>query len=267
MSEHIQRVAANAPRDELQTISLRVHDGCGASLIYLPGVHGDWTLVGGFRRALGTRVRFVELMYPRIVTWSLRDYACRVEAALAEAGVWHGWLLGESFGSQVVWAMLKQGTFTVDGVILAGGFARHPVPWMATAATFLLRKPTLKVLRAFLFAYVQVARYRFRRSPETMAGIREFVDRRTEQDCKAVHHRLQLVAQNDPREIAKHPGVRVYALTGFFDPIVPWYGALRWFRRECAMFCGYRMIWAADHNVLGSAPEAAAAQVLEWISG
>lgn len=157
--QNIQQVAENAMRDESQTIQLRVHDGKGVSLIYLPGVHGDWTLVGGFRKALGTRVRFVELMYPRIETWSLCDYASKVEAALAEAGVSRGWLLGESFGSQIVWALLKQGTFTVDGVILAGGFARHPVPWMASAATFLLRKPSLKVLRAFLFAYVQVARY------------------------------------------------------------------------------------------------------------
>ena len=45
------------------------------TLIYLPGLHGDWTLVGSFRHALGGRVRFVEFTYPRTLTWSLEDYA------------------------------------------------------------------------------------------------------------------------------------------------------------------------------------------------
>lgn len=29
---------------------------------------------------------------------------------------------------------------------------------------------------------------------------------------------------------------------------------------------GQRIIWRADHNVLGTAPKAAAAQVLKWIA-
>jgi len=53
------------------------------TLIYLPGLHGDWTLVGSFRHALGGRVRFVEFTYPRTLTWSLDDYAANLESALA----------------------------------------------------------------------------------------------------------------------------------------------------------------------------------------
>jgi hypothetical protein len=35
------------------TVAVRVHgDANRATLVYLPGVHGDWTLVGAFRRAL-----------------------------------------------------------------------------------------------------------------------------------------------------------------------------------------------------------------------
>ena len=56
------RVEPEAP-DRLQT---RVYgDPSRRTLIYLPGLHGDWTLVGSFRKALGGRVRFVEITYPR----------------------------------------------------------------------------------------------------------------------------------------------------------------------------------------------------------
>jgi len=75
------------------------------TLIYLPGLHGDWTLIGGFRRALGSRARFVEVVYPRTLTWSLEQYAQAIETALERHGISHGWLLGESFGSQLVWAL------------------------------------------------------------------------------------------------------------------------------------------------------------------
>ena len=53
------------------------------TLIYLPGLHGDWTLVSSFRGALGNRVRFVEFTYPRTVTWSLEDHARAVLDKLA----------------------------------------------------------------------------------------------------------------------------------------------------------------------------------------
>ena len=60
---------------------LRIHgDASLPTLIYLPGLHGDWTLVGGFREAVDGRVRFVEMTYPRTLTWSLDDYAAAIEA-------------------------------------------------------------------------------------------------------------------------------------------------------------------------------------------
>src|SRR3569832_1550836 len=124
--------------DDLQeenTPQVRIHAGPdNVTLVYLPGVHGDWTLVGGFRRAVLGRVRFVEVCYPRTRTWSLGEYAAQIEKALREAGISRGWLLGESFGSQVVWELLRQNRFKAEGVVLAGGFVRNPAPWMATLA-------------------------------------------------------------------------------------------------------------------------------------
>ena len=250
-----------------ERVQLRVHNpDSSPTLVHLPGVHGDWTLIGGFRRALSDRVRFVEVTYPRTVSWTLDDYASGIASALASHGILGGWLLGESFGSQIAWKLVGQPEFAVDGIILAGGFARHPAPWMADLAQLLAGTVSFRVLRAFLFAYGRVARLRFRHSPETLANIGEFIARRTEIDCRAAKHRLDLVARNDPREVVQGVRLPVYALAGLFDPIVPWYPAQHWLRRNCPGLAGRRVIRRADHNVLGTAPDSAAKQVLAWMS-
>jgi pimeloyl-ACP methyl ester carboxylesterase len=236
------------------------------TLIYLPGLHGDWTLVASFRKALAGRVRFVETTYPRTLTWSLDDYAAAVEAALAGRGINRGWLLGESFSSQVVWPLISRKRFEAQGVVLAGGFVRHPLQWGVRLAERLAGAVSLTLLTRILFGYAKIARYRYRYAPETLASIREFVARRTELDRQAAKHRLRLVAQSDPRPIARRPGMPVYALTGLLDPIVPWPWVRRWLRRNCPRLREYRILWRADHNVLGTAPQAAADQVVKWIT-
>src|ERR1043166_6684251 len=130
-----------------QGVQMRVcGDGSLPTLVYLPGLHGDWTLVSSFRAAVAGRVRFVEFTYPRTTSWSLEDYAREIETMLLAEGIRSGWLLGESFGSQPAWQMVKrfrerQGiefrpTFGCqpEGLILAGGFVRPPVIWAVRLA-------------------------------------------------------------------------------------------------------------------------------------
>jgi len=250
-----------------ETLELRIHgDGSLPTLIYLPGLHGDWTLVGSFRRALGGRVRFVEVTYPRTLTWSLDDYAAGVEAALAEHAIPRGWLLGESFSSQVVWAILARNRFPVEAAILAGGFVRHPMRGCARLAQWAGGSIPLSLLTRLLFGYAKVARFRYRHSPETLANIHEFIARRTEPDRRAAIHRVRLVARNDPSAIARQMSQPLYALTGWLDPIVPWYWVRRWLRQNCPSLREYRVLWTADHNVLSTAPQAAAELVVRWIT-
>src|SRR6185436_19430483 len=105
----------------------RIHGHAGLpALIYLPGLHGDWTLVASFRAAVKDRVRFVEFAYPCRSDWTLADYATNAAAALAAHGVNEGWLLAESFSSQVAWTALRlreesRIPFAPQGLILAGG--------------------------------------------------------------------------------------------------------------------------------------------------
>ena len=250
-----------------EKLEIRVHgDPSLPTLVYLPGLHGDWTLIGGFRRAVRGRVRFVEMTYPRTLTWSLSGYAEAIETALSEQGITRGWLLGESFGSQVLWSLMENARFDATAVILAGGFVRYPLRWGVRLVERIGGRIPLRVITAILFGYAKVARFRYRHSPETAANIHEFIARRTELDRRAAVHRLQLIAQNDPSPIARQIKVPVYALSGLVDPLVPWWFVRHWLRQNCPSLRDYRVVGGADHNVLGTAPQAAAKNVLSWIS-
>ncbi len=250
--------------DQLQ---IRIHDGAWPhTLVYLPGLHGDWSLVSGFRKALRRRARFVELTYPRTTAWSLEDYARAVEDALLGHNIERGWLLGESFGSQIVWPILSRGRLGVEGVILAGGFGRHPFPWGARLIENTFCRLPAPVLRQTLFGYARLARLRFRNNPDVCSSIREFVARRTREDLRAIRGRLRLVAENDPCALARATKTPIYGLTGWLDPIVPWLWARGWLRKNCPSLKAYKIL-PADHNVLSTAPQASAEQVMEWVGG
>ncbi len=251
-----------------EDLQIRVHgDADHGTLVYLPGLHGDWTLVASFRAALAGRMRFVEFTYPRTLDWSLADYARGILDALDERGIEEGWLLAESFGSQVAWALLEvpQTRFRVLGVALAGGFVRHPFPSLVRLCrTVVTRLPT-SWLRAFLVLYTWYARFRHRHAPETLADIGEFVARRTDLDRKAAAHRLRLIAEADWRPAAARTRLPVFYLSGLFDPVVPWPAVRRWLRRNCPGHRASRVFASSDHTVLSMVPAAAAAQVLRWI--
>lgn len=251
----------------LEELQIRIHGADTLpTLVYLPGLHGDWTLVGNFRRQLAGKARFVEITYPRTLTWSLDDYAAAIEAALAQNGVTSGWLLGESFCSQIVWPLVGRGKFPAQGIILAGGFARHPLRWMVRRGEKLSGRMPFSVLVWAMYAFTKYARFLYRHSPEMLLELEEFAVRRTRLDAVAATHRLHLIAQNDPRPIARATKLPVFYLTGLFDPIVQWPLVRHWLRKNCPALRGVKIIRAADHNVLGSGSKEAARQVLDWIA-
>jgi len=247
-------------------LQLRLHGSPPLpTLIYLPGLHGNWCLVGGFRRALAGRVRFVEISYPDTLFWSLDDHAEAVEAILVENGIQGGWLLAESFGSQIAWTLLARGKILVEGLVLAGGFVQHPWRPGARLAQRIFNDSFFPFIRRAFSGYARVSRLRFWRSPETINEIQEFVAGLTPQVLRAFKHRLQLVAESDLRTVAQRAQITVFGLSGLFDPIVPWLWVRGWMKKNCPTLKQYRIVWSADHNVLGTAPIEAAEQVLRWM--
>ena len=258
-------------RDMEETLRVRIHgDPSMPTLIYLPGLHGDWTLASSFRRSVDGKVRLVEFTYPRTLTWTLNDYASAIARSLDENGITNGWLLGESFGSQIVWPLAVKSQsgsakFRVDGIILAGGFVRHPNrPGIELLKHFTGDMPE-PCFQAFLACYSKYARWRHHRAPETLAQIDEFVSRRTKLDRVAMKHRLCLIQGSDARDDVRKLSIPVYALSGFWDPIVPRWLTKVWLRKNCPNFQAAKTIYTADHNVLGTQPDKAAQIILSWI--
>lgn len=253
-------------------MNIRIHGSPTLpTLIYLPGMHGDWTLVASFRAALAGKLRFVEMAYPRTTTWSLEDYAREIEAALLAAGVREGWLIGESFGSQPAWAMIGrnqrgESRLKIHGLILAGGFVKHPWPWGARLLRAFSRSMPSWVMRGFLGVYSAYAHLRHRHAPESLANIHEFTANRCAPgDKAAMQHRYTLIVESDPRPVAHAMRLPVFQIAGLVDPMVPNALVHRWLRRNCPGFRESKTILSADHNVLGSSPQKAAEQILKWI--
>ncbi len=80
-----------------------------------------------------------------------------------------------------------------------------------------------------------------------------------------MRHRLDLISAYDPRPIVKNLKTPIYLLAGIVDPIVPTWPVLRWLRRNCSAFVDYKIIFPADHNVLGTEPSKSAKQIESWI--
>lgn len=184
---------------------------------------------------------------------------------MREHGIVKGWVLAESFGSQVAWPLMQSQGFRAEGLILAGGFARHP--WLAAvrATEWLVRRAPLPWLTAVVSGYAVVARWRFQQHPEVLGALREFKARWGEPLRQAAGHRLRLIAANDPRPLARAASLPVFSLTGVLDPVVPWPPMHRWLRRECPGWRANAVVWTADHNVLGTGTAQAAAQVCRWL--
>jgi pimeloyl-ACP methyl ester carboxylesterase len=235
------------------------------TLVYLPGLHGDWTLIGRFRRAVEGKVHFVEMNYPRTLNWSLREYGRAIATALKQTGITEGWLLGESFGSQIVWALLQEGSFHTQGIILAGGFVRHPVNLGVRWAEKITGGISMRLLTRMLFGYARLSRLRHLHSPEILQEITDFMARRTDEDRRAAKHRLHLLATTDFCMVASASKIPIYAITGAFDPIVPWFFVRRWLLRNCKALKAFRIIWPADHNVLRTGCRQSSEQILRWI--
>jgi pimeloyl-ACP methyl ester carboxylesterase len=260
-----------------EQLNLRVTDGAGLPvLVYLPGMHGDWTLNTGFRLALAGRLRLAEITYPRSLDWSVPDYAEAVGRALARHNLERGWLLAESWGSQVAWELAARSIervrsddvpapFTVEGLVLAGGFVKHPWRWGPGFLRRLGELESRRVSRISIGLYRAYASWRHGRNPEIQKSLREFANRRTELDRRAMRARLKLLDDYDPRPIAVRTRLPVYYLGGLVDPLVPWVLVRHWLRRHCPGYRGGKIFWLADHNILATAPKGAAEKVIVWM--
>ena len=258
----------------METSTCRVRGGIGLpTVIYLPGAHGDATLAGAFGTALGDRVRWVEIDYPRSTSIGLPEIARSVLAALDARGVRDGWLVAESFGSQVAWEIIArvgrgESGFRLDGLFLAGGFVRYPWRWLVGSARAASANLPSRGVALLLGGFIRWARWIYGTTPEKRASVEAFAARRREPgDFAALTHRLRLIRDNDPRPIARAWRGPVWSLAGRWDAMVPIPLVHRWLRRECPGWRGAEVFWRSDHLVLVCQPEKAADAVRRAVRG
>lgn len=255
-----------ADASSLEKLQIRIHGADHLpTLIYLPGLHGDWTLIGDFRKHLAGKVRFVEFTYPRSLTWSLDDYAKAIEKSLAQNGIASGWLLGESYGSQLAWQLAARKKFPAEAIVLAGGFVKFPFRWGVKFARTSLKHFPLRLLIWLLVAYGKIAHLRYRHAPETLTALNEFLDRRTELDKQAAVHRLDQITAFDPREMARRIHAPVYCLGARLDPVVPQIFVRQWLKKNCPALRAAELFFGFDHNILATAHAKCARQILAWM--
>lgn len=254
--------------------------GALPTLIYLPGLHGDNTLTGEFRRELVGKAELLCFGYPRdsSLYWTFDDYARALDEFLGKQGAKHGWILAESFGSQVAWAWLERqhmqesgdsgsgSSWTCDGLILVGGFVSHPWPRMAALAERFLGRASDRMARALLGMYQAFSGIRHRGDPRKAEALAEFVRKRmVSGDRDHLQQRLRIMLASDWRATAKRTAIPVWYVSGFWDVIVPWGPVRRWLVRECPGYKGFRIMGGSDHGVLFSQPEEATRWIVDRI--
>jgi pimeloyl-ACP methyl ester carboxylesterase len=257
-----------------ESLQLRVHEGgAGGMFVYLPGLHGDWTLMGAFRAALRPKGGFAEVTYPRNSGWTLEDYARGVEESARAQKITGAWLVAESFSSLVGWELVRR---QIDGdsspagglwrgLILAGGFVRYPWPLAVRLVSRLTAALPRPLLRRACESYSCLACRRVGADPVIAAELREFAQRRlVPGDRQAITRRYGLIVEHDMRPVARRMTLPVFHLSGAIDPIVPWWHVRPWLRRHCPSFRGSCLLWKAGHNVLLDAPERCVTQFLNW---
>lgn len=255
-----------AEASTIEKLQIRIYGTASLpTLIYLPGLHGDWTIIGDFRKHVTGKARFVEFTYPRSLTWSLDDYAEAIENLLVQNGITGGWLLGESYGSQIAWMLAARQKISVEAIILAGGFVKYPMPGGVWFARHSLKLFPLRLLIWLLVAYGKIARLRYRKAPETLRALNEFLARRTELDKQAAVHRLDQIAAFDPRQIVRQLRQPVYYLSASLDPVVPYFPVRHWLRKNCPAFREAKSIPTFDHNILATAHIRCARQIVDWM--
>jgi hypothetical protein len=122
-------------------------------------------------------------------------------------------------------------------------------------------------VRSILKLYLPLAKYCQRHDPGASSSLDEFARRRSSpQDRETLVHRYHLIVRHDWRPWALKAAFPVFCLTGFWDLIVPWPFVLRWLKQNCPGYRGSKVLFFADHPVLGNNARASIDQIRTWIA-
>lgn len=240
-------------------------DPSAPPILYLPGVHGDWTPQGRARPILSRDFHFVETAYPRIDHWSIEDYGRALKELLDSLEIESAHVVGESFGSLVAWQFGIAHPQRVRSFTLVGGFTRPPRFGVAAAASAALKSIPTGVLESAIDFYVA--------GKTAMGEHRETFDAgaypaaRTQRGRRATARRMSIIQASEFRRHLTQIQFPVRYLGGARDIVVP-------VRREIATLiahlpphCDFRseLVAGAPHALIASHPEQSVEHILRWV--
>lgn len=234
-------------------------------IIYLPGVHGDWTAQGRARPVLTRNFHLVETAYPRIEYWTIDDFALALKDLLDSLGLDSAHIVGESFGSLVAWRFGIANPERVRSFTLVGGFSSAPRFRVAAAAAAALKSVPTSLLESAIDLYVAgksaVGQHR------ATFGSGAYPATRTLRGQLAAAKRMEIIQEADFRDQLQQVHFPVRYVGGARDIVVP-------VRREIATLdahlpphCDFQseLIAGAPHTLIASHPERTAAQISRWV--
>ena len=239
-------------------------------VLYLPGVHGDWTPQAAAGRHFRRSFYLIETAYPRVETWSIDDYAQAVDDLLDRLGIESAHVVGESFGSLVGWQFGVRRPDRIRSFTLLGGFTRPPRMRIAAAAAATLKSLPTHVLESAIDSYVAAkAVTRQSRQPIDLGTVDASVypATRTTRGRLATANRMQIIQSADFRGRLQEIRFPVRYIGGAFDFIVPVRREIATLLKHLPPHCDFQsaLLPRAAHMTIASHPEQTVAQITSWI--
>ncbi len=231
-------------------------------LVYVPGIHGDWTPMVNCRGYLARRLRLVELAYPWRARWLLDDFADALAAKLDELGIESAHLLAESFGSIVGWQFALTRPRRVRSLVLAGGFCRPPWSSFLPAALATMAAIPPRWVDSVIGAYIRL--HAGRRDYDADAGFPPFSASRGREGWRACRNRLRVIRATDLRRRLGEIRCPVAYVGGGRDLVVPVRREIRCLRESLHPDCRFTqwIVEGAPHPILPARPQS----VANWIA-
>jgi pimeloyl-ACP methyl ester carboxylesterase len=235
-------------------------------VIYLPGIHGDWTPLEAARDALTDHVRLVEVEYPKEPDWDMARYAHSVKELLDAFGVEKAHFVAESFGSLVAWEFALQEMHRVQSLILVGGFTSTPGALKTLAA-----KAGLNLVPTGLFetAVEWYSRSKGRRKTlfHEHEGVQPYSSLQTPKGLKGLVNRLAHVHKANYIPQLDTMQFPVRYIGGDRDPIIPVAGEISILHKSLPQESAFEshLIPGAGHMIIASHPDETTSAICDWI--
>lgn len=239
------------------------------AVIYVPGIHGDWTPLWRIREMLNRNFRLIELAYPHAAAnWTLEDYVARLRAALDRLELGGVHLLAESFGSLVGWGFCCRHPERVKTLMIAGGFCSTPGRALVALGDAALRLFPARLLDRVVDLYLV---YLVRRGfPADAFRRREdfFPATRTPRGWAATHNRLRIIRDTDVRERLCELRLPVLYFGGARDVIVPVRREIATIERRLHPQCGFHSVLypQAPHAIIPARAKGVAGLIADWVA-